>query len=248
MTHYKRRPNADTLRLGFLPAQNMARKRGTFSRTRVNRRSKRRRYGRRRNYRLPLFQPYTTYRRLRTVFANSYQLSANNLDGNMLKLNSVFDPTGNVNALQPMGFNILEQQYQKYTVVSYKVTIEAVSLDNTAPVAVGFCPTRESTLQGTYLQYKETQGNVTRVMTPDQDKIVFQNAGSIKKWMLPPRSSIYSDDLLSAVVTADPSRILYGHVYVQALDTTEDLGSVRLLCTIDQVVRFYEPKHQPRSS
>lgn len=221
------------------------------SRLRIRRSRRRRSY--RRPYKLPLFQPYQTFRRLRNTYVVSLDPAASGaIATNILKLNSAYDPQGNAGGSggtgQGMGYDSLENLYHKYCVVSYRITVEAVSTDNTYPIAVGFCPCRDSSPLSSFTQYKEMPGNVQRIMTPDIDKIVFNNSGSIKKWMLPRRANLYSDDLLASTTNSDPSRVLYGHLYCQSLEGSADVAQIRLIVTMDQFVRFYEPKVQARST
>lgn len=85
-------------------------------------------------------------------------------------------------------------------------------------------------------------------MTPDMDKVVFGKKGPVKSWLLPRGGRLLTDDLCTAAVTADPAKVLYGHIWTQPIDGTSDPGVVRFIVTLEQIVVFFSPKSPARST
>lgn len=208
-------------------------------------RRRRRRYGRRRT----LVAPYSIVRRLPTSWYNSLNAGAGALTLDILKLNSIYDPTGTVSpSIQAMGMDQYEALYNKYCVVGYKLHIQAVSTDNTNPVTIGFTPTTSSATLTSQHRYMELPGTVFKVMTPDIDKITLTVKGSVKKHLLPRGGKLLTDDTFASLVNNDPSRTLYGHLWIQAQDNSADPSSIQYTAKMEQLVVFYDPKTPSRSA
>lgn len=221
----------------------------SYTRTKTSRR-RRRRGGRRRRFRgVPRVQALTVTRKLKCVWYNSLNPAAGSLSEMLLSLNSAYDPTGNVSPnLQLLAFDQYEALYSRYVVTASKVTIDVVApSENTAPIVVGICPTIDATARTDSLHYSELPGNVFRILTPDGDHQVFSAYYRIKPWLLP-KGKMLTDDTVSAAVTGDPARLLYGHVYAQAQDHTSDPGQVNFTITQTMWVTFYNRKQPARST
>lgn len=131
--------------------------------------------------------------------------------------------------------------------VATKVMIDVVApSENTSPIVVGICPTVDSTARSDALHYGELPGNVSRILTPDGDHQVFSFYTRVKPWLLP-KGKMLTDDTVSAAVTGDPARLLYGHIYAQAQDHTSDPGVVQFTVTQTMWVCFMNRKQPARS-
>lgn len=192
-------------------------------------------------------QPYSIVRKLKTVYATAQDPAAGTLASNLIALNDAKDPLGPSSATQqPLGFDQYEALYNKYCVIGWKVKVEAVTVDNSNALYVGFTPTTASTALTSYSHYKECPGTVSRILSPDIDKAVFSTKGSVKKQMLR-RGKILTDDTLYADVTASPTRILYGHIWSHVMDAT-DPANTKIVVTLEQLVVFFDPKIPARST
>lgn len=212
-------------------------------------RRRRRRY-RRRMRKMSAGIPPTLVRRMVTSYPISLDPgSSGALTSAQVYLNSAFDPSGTVSAtLQPLGFDQYEALYNKYVVVGWKVTVECALLENTYPCIVGFTPMTTSSALTTSGHYRELPGTVSRLGTPDIDKIVFGAKGGVKKWLIPQGGKILSDEECSAAVSTNPSKLLYGHFWIQSLDTSADAGICRLIVKHEQIVVFFDRKTPSRST
>lgn len=211
---------------------------------RQNRRRRRRIYRRRPPSTL---QPYSIVRKLKTAFHMALDPNGAAMANVHFKLNSAFDPTGDVGAGQPLGFDQYNTLYQKYCVTKTSLHFKAVCTDNTNPVIIGFTPKTDSTDLATYLHYLECPGTVSRHLTPDIDKIEFGSKVRIKPYLLPRGGKLLTDDTTNALYSADPSRILYGHFWTQATDTTVNPSTIQIVVIMYQTVVFYDPIIPSRS-
>lgn len=229
-------------------------KRAKMARRFVPRRASRRgrrRYRRRRQigWGMRTVLPYAVSRKLRTVETTAVDSAAGALGGAVIKLNSAFDPMGALSAsTQPLGFDQYEALYSRYCVVGYRILFEVVSLDNTTPVEIGFTPSLESSLFTSYQRYKEQPATTSRIVTPDMDKVVFGRKGKVKPWMMPRGGRMLTEDLVTAVTTTDPAKLLYGHIWSQPVDGSSDPGVIRIVITLEQIVVFFSPKSLARSA
>lgn len=213
---------------------------------------RRKRSGRRRRriYRkrpVATLQPYSVVRKLKTAVIYSHNPAAGNINVYQLKLNSAYDPTGDIGATQPLGFDQMTALYSRYCVVSYGFHAKAVSADNTNAIVVGFTPKTDNTSLTTYLHYLECPGTTSRHMTPDIDKIEYGSKGKIKPYFLPRGGKMLTDDTVAAATGSDPSKILYGHIWMQALDATADPAAVTVVGILYQTIIFFDPIIPARS-
>lgn len=192
-------------------------------------------------------QPYSIVRKFKTVTNTAFNPGAGGVDCQQLKLNSAYDPTGSIGAGQPLGFDQYSALYQRYAVVGWRVYFRFVSSDNSNAILVGFTPKRDASALASAQYYLECPGTVSRHMTPDIDKVEFGSKGTVKHYFLPKGGKLLTDDTLTALYTNDPSRLLYGHVWLQALDATADPALVNCVITIEQLVVFFDPIIPARS-
>lgn len=235
---------------GFMSAVRTAKRTRTRTMVRTTRRRRNvGRRGRRRMYRARTLMPLTCARWLTTAGYTSLNPAAGAIAAYALSLNSAFDPLGGMSATQqPLGFDQYAALYNRYSVVAWRISLEVVSTDNTNPCVVGFTPLPSSTGLTTYLHYKELPGTVQRMITPDVDKVYLGARGSVKRWLSPRGAKILSNDNFSALIGANPAKLLYGHIYAQAMDGSADPSSINVVVRLQQFVVFHEPVTPARST
>lgn len=212
-------------------------------RSRRRNRRGRRRFGRRRVRGFPA----SVTRRVRTVFYQTWNLAAASaLAGGLVKLNSAFDPSGDFGSGQPLTHDQYSALYRKYQVMGFSVKAEIVTTDNTYPLVVGFTPLTTGTLLTSYQHYKEFGQTVSTLVSPDQDKSYLFCKGSCKRY-LAPVSNFYALDDAQALISADPAKMVYGHLWAQPVETGIDPGSVHVVLTLTQVIRYFDRETPARS-
>jgi len=187
-------------------------------------------------------QPKTMVRELKTVTFAALNPAAGAIDIKQLQLNSANDPTGTLNTEQPRFYDQYTAMYSYNCVIGWKVFIEyATSGDDAVAVVVGFTPTTTTTNQADYASYKELPATKSLILTKDVDKSALGAAGSVKRWLMPRGGRILTERDLCAVSNTNPSQMLYGHVWAQAIDKTADPALINCIITIKQVVVFFNP-------
>lgn len=215
-------------------------------RTRTGTKRRRRSFRRRRNYRRRASAPYKIVRVLKSVkYLALNPGAAGAIDVRVMAPNAANDPSGAEGTEQPLGFDEAAAQYNKYCVIRCWSKIEATSADATNPICVGANMQNNYTALTSYVHYKELPNTQTRLMTPEQDKVVFGigcNVGAI----FGSRVKL-TDDRFVADVTAAPSNLVSLHVFAQPVDQTTDVGVVHCVVTTYQTVVFFKPKTLARS-
>lgn len=215
-------------------------------RTRFSRKRKARTFRRRKNYRRRASQPGKIVRVFKTVkYIALNPGAAGAIDARTMVPNSVFDPTGGEGIEQPLGFDETANQYNKYSVVRARYYFEATSADATNPVMLGARASADSATLTSYQHYKELPGTVSRIMTPEQDKVTFGLTIGIAKIF--GNKLTLTDDRYTADVGANCTNSVYAHVFAQPVDGTTDVGVIHLVCTLYQTVVFFKPKTLARS-
>lgn len=213
--------------------------------TRTRRRFGRKRRGRRRDYRGRVGMPFKIVRRVKTCVHYPFDPGAGTIAVGLLNLNSAQDPTGNVGTGQPLAHDQYSGLYERCAVIGGTVQIECTSVDGTNPIAVGINVQPSSTTLTTYEHYKEMPHTSFRIMTPDMDKVSFGVRYGVGKYF--GHRKILSDDRLNAAIGAEPTDLLYGHLFFQALDKTANAGLVQTVITITQTIIYFKPKTPARS-
>lgn len=150
---------------------------------------------------------------------------------------------------QPLGYDQWCALYQKYVVIGWRVRLELVTVDNSNATVVGFCPLTTSSALASFSHYKEVPGNKSVICTPDIDKNEILTSGGVERYLLGNRRAgrMFSDDQLYAATSANPTRPLYGHIYVQPMDMAADVSAVQWILTLEQIVVFFDPITPSRS-
>lgn len=212
------------------------------TRTKSRRRRGRRQFGRR----ISRGIPNMITQRVRTVFTKTWNLAAASaLVCNIAHLNSAHDPSGEFGSGQPLRHDQYSALFRKYQVMGWSIKLEVVTKDNTYPLMVGFnCLTTDTKLTS-YEHYKEL-GGVSQLVTPDMDKTLILARGGVRRY-LHPRGSSGSVEELQAAIGSDPTKLLYGHFWVQATDSGVDAGEITLVITLTQLVRYFQRESPARS-
>lgn len=225
----------------------LSKSRAATGNKRSNRFRKRRRIFRRR--RIAKGISWSKCVQLRTVFPGQHNPAAGVIGVDAIALNGGNDPTLAISNQQPLYWDQYCALYRRYCIVGWKIKIEVVTSDNTVPTTFGFCPLTTSTPLASQYHYKETAGNVSAYMTPDLDKTVLYAKGGVERYLLgnKRRGRMLSDDNLYALTSANPTNVLYGHIYSQAFDATADPATLNYIATLYQTIVFFDPIVPARS-
>lgn len=187
--------------------------------------------------------PYTKVVELKTSFLGQHNPAAGTIGVDTIALNGANDPTLAMGAGQPLYWDQWTAMYRRYCVIGWKIDFQVVTTDNTNPTVFGFCPLTTSTALANHLAYKEVAGNISAVCTPDIDKNYLSAKGSVEKYLLGAkrRGRMLSDDNLYALTSANPTNVLYGHIYTQAFDQSADPAVINYCATLKQIVVFFDP-------
>lgn len=221
----------------------------TIRRTRGSmklRRKRRRRFGRQLTYRQRAATPFKIVRVLKSVkYWALNPGAAGAIDARVTAPNSAYDWSQTEGTEQPLGFDEAATLYNRYCVIGFRIHFEATSADATNPVIVGCNVQTSASTLTSYAHYKELPNTVSRIMTPDVDKVLFSISGSTGKFH-GTRIKL-SDDRFVADVTASPANLVYAHIFAQPVDGATDVGVIHLVATIYQTVVFFKPKTPARS-
>lgn len=246
ITSYKERlAQANKYRQKIKSLKYMGKARATRKRRAV-RRSRRRIQ---RKYKIPTLQPKTHTLVMKSCHYESLDGGAGALTVSTHALNGCNDPWLSADSIQPLGFDQWSTLYRKYCVIGWKARVEVVTTDNTNSIVVGYCPLDSSTALASYMHYKEATGNKSVIMTPDIDKAEFWIKGGVERILLgsKKRGRMLTDTSLYADVTANPTRVLYGHLYCQSLTGSADAAVVYVNITLYQTVVWFDPIIPARS-
>lgn len=193
-------------------------------------------------------QPYSMARTFKTCTYTTLNPGNGTLASAILQLNSAYDPTGLISTSQGLGFDQFETLYRRYAVVKWGVKIEYASTDNTNPLVVGFTPTTKDSALTAYAHYKECPGTISGIITPDIDKFQLYTKGRVKPYLLPKGGKLMNDEDCTALTSANPTKLLYGHLWAQEIGASADPALVHLVITIYQTLVFFDPIVPARSS
>lgn len=162
------------------------------------------------------------------------------------KINSLFSH-------QPTGFDQLAVLYAKYRVETVKLDFKVAagsyaggqSGTNCGAFVFGIMVTDSATAPTGFRQPMEN-GMTSFDIMPVGTSI----KGSVSIYVNVPDLLVRDkrDDELSALVTADPAKILYAHVFIQAVDAAIDLSSIGYVFLMETKASFLEPVNVAASS
>lgn len=216
--------------------------------------SRKRKSGRRRRKvirrtRIPTGIPQKQVVKLKTSWLGQHNPAAGTLGADVIALNGAFDPMLAFGSQQPLYYDQWSAMYRRYCVIGWKIRFQIATTDNTNPTVFGFCPTTGSTALASHMYYKEIAGNKSVICTPDVDKNYLTVKGSVKKYLHPnsKRVSLLDDPNTYQLTSANPTNVVYGHIYTQAFDATADPAVINYCATLEQIIVFFDPVVPARS-
>jgi len=165
--------------------------------------------------------------------------------GQTFRLNGAFDPNQSGVGHQPMAWDQWSPMYNRYTVLSSKITYRVASIDTGIKGGIfgivihNAATTLPSTTDVTVLS--EDDDGVHGYFGPDGTASELTKSVDVGKYFT--ITNPLEDDTLQAVVTAVPSREVRGYCWVAAAPgTTVAGGVVTFMVRISYDVMFTEPK------
>lgn len=151
----------------------------------------------------------------------------------LFRATSIFDPNQSSGGHKPYGYNVYEQIYNKYSVVSSTITVQQTSASNGI---MGISITDDTLVAQTFNSVRETKGT---------SFVVMSNVGvSSKVSRNYARDAVFPEQApgLTAPFGANPLEETYFHFWHEARNIGIDQGSADFLVTITYVVDMYELK------
>jgi len=170
--------------------------------------------------------------------------------GQTFRLNSPFDPNQGGVGHQAMGFDQWAQFYNRYTVLSAKITYSAANIDSLVKAGVhGIVvhnPTTSLPTSTDIQALSEDDDGVHGFIPHDGSASVLSKNVDIGKYYS--ITNPLEDDTLQAVVTAVPARQLYAYCWLATAPGTLTAGGLTtFMIRISYDVVFTEPKDLPLS-
>jgi hypothetical protein len=156
------------------------------------------------------------------------------------RLNSAFDPNYTEAGHQPLGFDQWSAFYNHYVVEScqYDCQIQAYSGASETNMAYAVYVSDDATVPSTVPDLTENGAQVAlwNVNTPPH---TFKGRVDVSKFFN--RKSIGTDSELRALVTANPTEVVFITIYSVPSDGASTISNA-VLCNLKLRVRFMEPK------
>lgn len=157
----------------------------------------------------------------------------------VFRANDIYDPNYTSTGHQPRGFDQLIPMYDHFRVVYSKITIRAMTTDQTNPVLVGIALRDEGTAETDVIDYVEQGTVVSRTMGIAQGSqgVTCSLSCNPFKFLGLPTTSVD----MRGTASASPTENAYYHVFASGLESV-DVANILFLATIDYLVEFIEPK------
>jgi len=186
---------------------------------------------------------------IKYVDAYSIGGSAGSAGGNIMRLNSAYDPDYTGLGHQPMYYDNFTPIYNKYVVMSSTIKVDFSPLNDdtesttAGPWAVGLTPSSTTSFSNVPSTLSEQNGSVTTLIGRDKGTSV--RSLSLDYNPMRDLGTSTSDDTLSANNGGNPSRPW--HCYVWAADLNNTNGLVRAYVTVTYRVKFFDQAIAPPS-
>lgn len=194
------------------------------------------------NYTQNIGMPLTKKVKLTYVDLRSFASSGVSHAGYQYRMNSIYDCDLTGTGHQPYGRDQYSQFYNKYRVISSKITVKARQLPSaTQPVVVGAFLDKDLTLPlALDTKIEQTKGRSTSVLNCNTNaKAYTSNYYNSKKWF-PPNGLEYIDQ--SCLFSTNPTTGAVCEVWVQSMDgATAVTTSTQCIVTIDYWVELSDP-------
>lgn len=152
--------------------------------------------------------------------------------------NSIYDPDYTSVGHQPLGFDQYAGLYEHFTILSSKITVNAATTG--IPVVIGITKDSDATLTTHYDTIQEQPDTVWKVNTSGSSVTRLSTKTSMKKWFN--RKNIKDDSTLRGNDGADPTEVMFYHLWVKALDASAAPSATNCNVTIEYVALWSEPK------
>lgn len=217
------------------------RRRKPVKKTRRNFRRNRRNYVSK-VYRMPFARStITTLRYVQRIELDPGALGTT--DWHTFRMNSIFDPDYTSTGHQPMGHDQYATLYHRYLVLGAKMTVQFVTTGTTVGTGgniVGLRFDKDATASADIIDTIEHSDTKYRVLSSSESsagKVTITQNFSTKKFFAVKR---YDQDH-SAIMSNNPARLAYCHMFCGPLETGIDTSKVACLVTINYLVKFSEP-------
>jgi hypothetical protein len=156
------------------------------------------------------------------------------------RLNSLFDPDFTGVGTQPVGFDQWSALYNRYRVHACKVHVEFISSGTTLGALCGVSIRRDSTVAN---QFQDLVGEPYCVWVgagAAQAGPACIHTGASVREIYGIGNSTFMDEDYSASIGANPSRVVYGHIWCNTWTQTAEAISFRVAVHLIYDVEFYE--------
>jgi hypothetical protein len=162
----------------------------------------------------------------------------------IFNLAGLYDPDVALGGHQPFGYDQLMAFYNRYTVLSARITVDAIAVS--VPIFFGVAVSINSTAAySSYNTYVESGSTVYRILddpTPGNNRV--STAVDISKFT--GRVDLVDDPDRSGSLTANPATGLYFHVLVQDVNKTSTCNA-ELNVVLEFDALFSEPRNMAAS-
>lgn len=189
--------------------------------------------------------------RLRYVETNSYNAGVGSFSENIFRANGIFDPNYTGGGHQPSNRDSWAARYDRYTVLSSKITVTWVPTTST-PLAIPSTVVVCLSEAGTNVTTAHGAGGIDNVLEQPRLNRSIGYVGDPSRPMSLTRKfsakrffgtkNILGDTPYSADVDANPAEQAFWEVASISPDDTVDPSAMTLRTTIEYIVMFTEPR------
>lgn len=195
-------------------------------------------YGRRK-------QRTTNVNRALTPFASRYitkmkysgVYTISTMVGQIMNLNSVFDPDRTGAGHQPYGFDQLTPIYNRYRVISCSYSINAYN--GTTPIRFGALPANEIPPITNMDELCENPRSRWAVQMPGGSTQAVNGSVYIPSLVGRTKAQYMADDRFQSTVTGNPQELALLCIYAQSLANVDQ--TVNVTVTLNYTVEFFDP-------
>nr|WAE42382.1 MAG: capsid protein [Cressdnaviricota sp.] len=189
------------------------------------------------------FDPFPTMKTVKMRYCDNFVLDA--VSGGpatySFRTNSIFDPNYTSTGHQPYGHDQWQAVYNHYEVVASKITVKFLSAASGSAAAcsvVGIAIKDDNTYETNFDTIREVKDSKYKIMPGYGISMASVTTSWKPKRYFP--STMSSE--LGAHFGNNPNDGMYYIVYVTGVTPTVDPVAVNCVCTIDFIVKMWEPK------
>lgn len=192
--------------------------------------------------------PSILFRKLRYTGIASLSLVATGAASHLWTANGLFDPDITGTGHQPRNFDQIMTQYDHYTVLGSKVTLDCVNNQATSQGVIIASTMQDDNVSLTSLddlmEYPKRRHKILTGGAGGFNKTRFTQSYSCKKYF---HTKPLSDSNQQGSVASNPSEGAFFGVYAHTVDNAIGTGTVDVMVTIDYIVAFQEVKQPVKS-